>query len=117
MPSTIAVSSTTMSSSIGIQGSTMLPPTINKSAHSTPSSMSSVTSSEPTPATTSSCLGKYTFLMRLPFEISDSVVCSIESDRNLYGSNPQSRKKTKLFKPLGSPTGGCTLRNCENTIQ
>ena len=68
-------------------------------------------------ATTTISRGKYTFLMRLPLLISDSVETIIESLRNRNGMRPHSRKRTKLFSPLGSPIGGTTFRNSPNTIQ
>ena len=90
-------------------------PKIRSSPQTTASSMRNVTPSAPTLAVTSSSRGKYTFLMRLALPTSVSIAVLTVLAKKFQGTSAQSRKITKLWRPLGSPTGGSILRKVPKT--
>ena len=93
----------------GIHGSTMFP-AISRIAHSTPSSMSMVTTSDAVPEATSSSRGKYTFLMRLPLPTIEPSPMLRPFWKRFHGTSAQSRKSANECRPLGSPVGGSIFR-------
>ena len=84
---------------------------------STPSSMRNDTPHAPTVAPTSSSRGNHTFFTRLALPSRASMPEVSPLARKVHGSSPHSRKKAKMCSPLGSPTGGSTLRKNPNTSE
>ena len=61
--------------------------------------------------------GKYTFLIRLLFAISEPIDAVVPSAKKFHGNEPQSRNSAKEWSPLGCPVGGWILRKTAKMIE